>query len=124
MSILSVTSEGQAAHEAIMVDSCLITRASTDPLDPTPTTVYDGPCLFKVEGRIPVTAPDAAGTQTALDRVVCKIPVSVTGVDLNDKITCVSSINPSLVGDTFYVVGLLSQSAASSQRIACTRRIR
>lgn len=114
----------QVDAESMMYDTCTITRASTDPNATTPTTIYSGKCQFKVGGRYTSVTPEDTGTSTERDRVTCKIPVSATGVDFNDKVRCDSSINPSLVGDSFFVVGLFGQTAASAQRLVCERRLR
>lgn len=114
----------QADAESMMYDTCTITRASQSPTSSAAVTVYSGPCQFKVEARPRPPANEPTGTQVDRDRVVVKIPISATGVEFNDKVTCASSINPSLVGEKFFVIGLFGQSAGSAQRLSCERILR
>jgi hypothetical protein len=124
MTLQSLAGPAQRLAEAEMSDTCVITRASTDPESTTPTTIYSGICRVRSRARAHSDVSGEAGTRSEQDRIEVHIPVSATGVEFNDKITVSTSINPTVEDDTYYVAGLHAQSAASAQRLYCERRLR
>jgi hypothetical protein len=124
MTLAALAASAQVLAEGLMSDACTITRASEDPEDDTPTTVYSGKCRVRTRARAHSDVAGDAGTRTEQDRIEVHIPVSVEGVEFNDRIKITSSINPTLGDDAYYVAGLFAQSGASAQRLTCERRLR
>lgn len=101
---------GRLAAEALMVDTCTITRptttTTTNPdtgaVTRTTTTVYSGKCRMRLPS--PVARPDVVGgAQEFLQHPVLSLPATTTGVQIDDLVTMTASLLPGLVGRVFHV---------------------
>ena len=126
MSATSVTLRGQVAALALMQDACTVTRitgTSTDPqtgvVTPTLATVYTGKCKIQqvVTGGLarPALVGEAQFYQLPLH---VHLPMTVTGVQVADKVTVTASVlDPDLVGRSFWVKELFHKSFATARRL-------
>lgn len=127
MSVLDLIAEGRAEAEAIMLDTCQITRPTGEPgpLDPETglrgpaptTTVYDGKC------RIQTYEPHETALQSG-DHVFTEqryhlhIPIGSGPVAVGDTATITASQGDAqLVGRSYRVAGLHHKSLATAQRL-------
>lgn len=128
MSAQTALLAGRAAAEAMMLDACTITRAGTggpvfDPdtgeyTEPTPTTVYSGAC--KVQARTSVSTSAVGGELLTMMQVEVHVPMSVTGVQVNDVVTITASVNDAALVDRGYrVTDDPAKSFATARRLRC-----
>lgn len=124
MSAGSLVLAGRRAAERLMVDSCTIRRQtglSTDPasgkVTPDYETVYSGPC--KVQTFTNRELVHAGGEyQSIVQRYEVQIPVSATGIRLNDQaVISESAYDPDMAGRTYRIVGLMNKSLATARRL-------
>lgn len=127
MTAASVTVAGRLAAERLMVDACTITRSAgnaglnevTGRTVPRATTVYSGPCQVQVPDTQPQT-PEVGERTATVQRLTVKIPVSVTGVRVGDRVTLTTAaLDGDLAGRTYRVAGLHDKTYATSRRLAC-----
>lgn len=124
MTAYTVMSRGRLAAEALMVDACTITRTTGTPTtDPetgasssTTTTVYTGKC------RIQQVASGASGQNVAEANVyqvahILQLPMSVTGVRVEDVATVTVSIDPDLVGRKFWIRAVAEGTHKTARRL-------
>jgi hypothetical protein len=119
----TVTLRGRIAAEALMVDSCAITRRSGSTVDPetgvitpTYTTVYTGPCRLRLPTATarPLTVGEA---QEFTQHPTLSLPALTTGVEIDDIVTITASaLMPALVGRVFHVRGKPSQTHMTAGR--------
>ncbi len=129
MSRATVLARGRAAAEAGMVDTCTIERQSGESTDPatgvvTPTVeqVYTGICRFQQRGS-QAQQEDAGEAYILLQRAEIQLPVSATGIDVGDVITCTSAgRDPDLVGRVFRVRDLAYKTDATARRLQIQER--
>jgi len=125
MSALTVTQLGRIAAENLMVDTCTITRRSATPTTNTqtgavtyaPTTVYAGKCRLQQQGRMsrPATVAESYVFQTQRE---LQLPMSVTGVRINDIVTVnTSALDPDSAGRTYWVRELFDKTHGTSRRL-------
>lgn len=127
MSATSVTTRGRTAAEARMVDACTITRSGgEETLNPTtgvyttpaPTTIYSGACEVQVSDGLNAQETEAGGQVVTQRRVTVKVPMSVTGVQVDDVVTITASaLDADLVDEVFRVVGEFAKSFATARRL-------
>ena len=136
MSALTALAAGRAAAEAIMVDSCVITRVSGSPgpVDPatgerTPAprvTVYplpgaeaplDGRC--KVQTFEPYESNrDSGGHVYTTQRYALHLPVGSGPVKVDDQVQVTTAVaDPQLAGREYRIAGLHHKSLATAQRL-------
>lgn len=117
---------GRAAAESLMVDTCTIGRVvgqTTDPLTGAVTdqvsNYYAGKCRFQTIGRGSQARPQDAGEDyMMLLRIEVQLPISVTGVEVGDIITCETSVHdPDLPTRRFRVRDLYHKSHATARRV-------
>jgi hypothetical protein len=131
MSRASVLARGRAAAEAGMVDACTIRRVTGTATDPatgavTPTyqspDLYSGPCRFQ-QGMVQTEPHDVGEDFVRLLRLELQLPMTVIGLEVNDVVTCVSSVSdPDLPGRTFLVRDLAHKTDATARRVQLTER--
>jgi Family of unknown function (DUF6093) len=130
MSIDSALARGQLAAEARMRDTCLIERSTaggtTDPETGYPTqavtTVYQGKCEFKVDD-VQAQQQDVGEDYVLLQRIELKLPMAVEGLEVNDRVTCLTSAyDPDLPDRVFLVRDLFHKSFATSRRVRLRER--
>lgn len=124
MSAASVLLRGRQRAEELMIDACVITRATGSSTDgetgvvtPTTTTVYTGPC--KVQQAATTGAPkDLGEASVQLQQLQLHIPASATGVQVDDVATITaSSFDADLVGKKFTVRGAAHKSFLTARRL-------
>lgn len=133
MTAQSAIQQGRIAAEALMLDSCSITRVTgpAGPLDPVtgektppPTaTVYEGKCRIQTyepqESR-----PESGDHAYAVQRYSVHIPVGPV-VRVDDVVTVTSAtLDPDLVARRYKVMGLLHKTYATANRLLVDEIVR
>lgn len=133
MSRASVLARGQAKAVESMVDACTIRRVTgttTDDfsgeitktyLSPNP---YSGKCRFQRSGAgAQAQQHDVGEDYLLLLRIEVQLPISVVGLQVDDEVTCDSSVHdPDLPGRVFLVRDLAHKSEATARRVQLTER--
>lgn len=111
--------------ESLMVDACTVSRKTGQTTNPSTGVVsdtyadpfYSGRC--KVQARdVEPTTPEAGDRAYTVLRLTVHLPMSVTGVEVGDRITVTSSTHdPDLVGRNFRVVAPFHKSFATARRV-------
>jgi hypothetical protein len=119
----TVMLRGRLAAEALMVDACTITRTTGSTTDPetgqdakTTVTVYSGKCRFQQ------AAAGASGQNVGEANIyqvahMVQLPMSVTGVRVEDIVTATVSIDPDLVGRKFWVRAVAEGTHKTARRL-------
>jgi hypothetical protein len=125
MSLSSVLARGQAAAEALMVDTCAITRVGTRTTDTTTavvttptTTLYTGKCRIQ-QAQAQAQREDIGEDHLLLLRLEVQLPMSLTGLAVGDRITITASLDGDLVGRVFRVHDLAHKTHATARRPQC-----
>lgn len=128
MTANSVTLQGRAAAEAIMVDACTITRVVPGTTFNETTgaytggstsTVYTGACRVKPRDNADRVVQYGQEAVSFWPYIV-SVPMSVTTVDLEDVVTITaSSLDATLVGLELRVREVLSGSHLTARRLSC-----
>lgn len=119
---------GQAAAESLMVDTCVIRRKtgrSNDPdtgkaTDTYGSPIYSGKCKLQMRDAQPLTA-EAGNRSLALSRQELHLPVSATGVRVDDVVTVTvvgPMSDPDNLGRKFRVRGEMTKSMPTARRLA------
>lgn len=126
MTAASAVADGQVAADALMTDTCTITRAATGRTFNTTTgqytanadsTIYTGSCRVKPN--------PAASTVQAGDRQVTvwpytvSVPIAVDDVELNDKVTVTSSADPALTNIELRIRAVARGTYLTARRLDC-----
>jgi hypothetical protein len=126
----TVLARGRTAAEAGMVDTCRIERANaggtTDPETGYPTqavtTVYEGKCEFK-QDDVQAQQQNVGEDYVLLQHIELKLPMSVTALEVNDRVTVLTSVHDAdLPGRVFLVRDLFHKSFATSRRVRLRER--
>lgn len=123
MSAASVLARGRAAAEALMVDTCLIqevtgeTTGTGGVVTPTYATVYSGACRIQ-QPDAQARQEDAGQAYLLMSRRQLQLPMSVTGVRADQRVTITASAHdPDLVGRVFVVRDEFAKSHATARRV-------
>lgn len=125
MSAVSAINRGRVAAERLMVDTVTVQHRTGEVTDgelgtvtPTYATVYSGKA--KVQRAAPSAAPTDVGEASLLvGQLEVHLPIAVTGVVADDRITVTASVlDSALVGKTYKVRGVLEKSFATARRLA------
>jgi len=125
MSATSITLRGRRSAEALMLDTCTITRttgSTTEPdsgvVTPTTTQVYAGKC--KVQQSAGEGSPKELGEASVqMTQLQLHVPMSATGVAVDDVATITAAaLDPDLVGKRFTVRGPLRASLKTARRLS------
>lgn len=122
----------RAEREALMTDSCTITRAGTadpdaqpDPdtgLYPVPAdaTVYAGKCSIRVPGTVSASrSHESAGDEAVMLTAILSVPALAPLIKIGDVISFTSSAyNPRLVGQKWSVAGMIPGSRQTAQKVS------
>jgi hypothetical protein len=97
----------RAQAESMMTDSCVITRASGDPVfnattgkydTPTPDTIYTGKCRIRTRSQfLRDRAADGGEHQVLIWSYIVSVPLTVTDIRVDDVVTVTASTDPALV---------------------------
>jgi hypothetical protein len=109
-----------------MVDACTITRTTgrstdttTGAVTPTTSTLYTGKCRVQQQ-QAQATTEDVGEDQVLLLRLEVQLPMSVTGLQVGDRITVTASAHDAdLVGRVFRVHDLAHKTHATARRVQC-----
>lgn len=118
--------DGRAAHEALMVDACTITRAAPSVLNRTTSALtpgavavlYSGRCRVKPQ-RVPRTEHAAERLEVAA-RYELALPFGVlppSELRVADTVTLTASGDPRLIGQAMAVMAIDFGSTATAWRI-------
>jgi hypothetical protein len=119
--------DGRAAHDQLMVDSCIISRSGTPTLDRAtsvltpgaPTVLYSGPCRLKPQ-RVPRNE-EAGERLTVIARYELALPFASLATDslqVGDIVTITASGDTRLVDEPFAVMAVDFSSTATAWRIS------
>jgi hypothetical protein len=119
-----VLARGRAAAEALMVDACTIQRktgestsTTTGAVTPTYSTLYTGKCRIQqrsAEARV----EDTAEQYDRMLRLEVQLPMSVTGLKVDDRITVTASAHDAdLVGRQVWIRHLAHKTHATARRL-------
>lgn len=119
-----VLARGRVAAESLMVDACLIERKSgeatstvTGAVTPTYATLYSGKCRIQqrsTEARV----EDTAEQYDRMLRLEVQLPMSVTGLKVDDRITVTTSVHDGdLVGRQVWIRHLAHKTHATARRV-------
>lgn len=120
-----ILAAGRRRAEALMRDTCRITKAGPDVWNeatltntPSTVTVYEGKCRLLYPYRAPTTA-STPGQVEAVQLARLSLPVSTSiGVrEGHDVEYLTSASDPDMVGRKFKVVGGAHQSDATARRV-------
>lgn len=125
MTITSATGRGQRFAEQTMTDTCTITRAGEPVYNPatlaytaSSTTVYSGKCRVKPR---PVMDRQVQAGEQALQiwPYVVSVPMSVTGVQVDDVVTVTASADADLEGQVLVVKDVTRGTNVTARRLGC-----
>jgi len=115
----------QARADSLMTDTCTIKRqsgtamnATTLAMEPTYTTIYSGKCRVQLRDTV-ATQPDAGERAHAIVRTILQVPVSVTGVLVDDVVTITASADADLATRTLRVRSAFHKTHATARRLEC-----
>jgi hypothetical protein len=124
VSAISTTLRGRLAAEKLMIDSVTIrhqTGEATDPdtgvITPTLSTVYSGAAKVG-QSAVPSGSPrDLGQASVTLIHLTVHVPMSVTGVKVDDLVTVdASTLDPALVGRVFRVTSIGHKTYQTARR--------
>lgn len=114
----------RATSETALPDTCTITGGSTGTFDPatgeyttTATTTYNGPCRIRQYGNAQDNVVLVGDLDAVLARYVVTLPASATGIAVNQVLTITASDDADLVGRSFNVAHVPTQSWLIDRRI-------
>lgn len=126
MSAASALARGRAAAEALMVDTCAITRVSgsttddlTGAVTPTEGPVYSGRCKVQTAGSGAMGRRyDIAEVSTVMLRLELHLPMATsTTAQRGDLVRITASVHdPALLGRLFRLHDLAHKSFATARR--------
>lgn len=130
MSRESVLARGRFAAELGMVDACTIRRVTgvaTDQTTGVRTPTYLSPDPYTGKCRVQQALAQAAQHDAGEDfllllRLEVQLPMSVTGLEVNDQVTITASRDADLVGRVFLVRDLFHKTDATARRIQVIER--
>lgn len=129
MSAAAALARGQSAALLDMVDACTIRRRTGTTVDDntgeeseTFTDLYAGQC--RVQQRNVQAQEQTPGEDYQLhQRLEVQLPLSVTGLQVDDQITITAAAHdPDLVGVVFVVRDLFAKTHPTSRRVGVSRR--
>src|ERR1044071_9492141 len=121
----TVMARGRIAALAGMVDMCTIQRRTGSSTDqdtgvatPTYSSIYSGQCRFQVAA--PSASPaDVGQEQVFIQQTILQLPMTATGIDNEDVVTCTASVNdPDLVVRKYWVKGILRKTHTTARRLS------
>jgi hypothetical protein len=131
-SIAEALPELRREAEALMVDTCTITRAGTGPgtinettgavIPPSPSTVYEGPCRVQRPGTSAAPAAESGGYAIGVGTLFVQLPISATGIKRNDVWTLTvlgPETDPDLLGVDAKVEANLTKTHATKRTLIC-----
>lgn len=122
MSIQTALARGRAAAEALMVDTCTITRTIGEStvggvVTPTTSTIYSGKCRMQV--RQETGAGQNVGEAfVVVQRLELQLPMSVPELREGDIVTMTAAaLDPQLAGKTYAVRDAVAKTHLTSRRV-------
>lgn len=126
MTARSAMLRGRKAAEALMVDSCVITRVtgrtmnqSTGAYTDTTSTIYSGKCQVTRAADGAAVDVSAGERDVAVARVTVKLPISATGVQSGDRVAVAATLDDDLDGRVVYVHEVQTRTFGTSRRLVC-----
>lgn len=125
---IALLQRAQRAAERLMTDTCKVERATDTALDPatlaevpTYSTIYDGPCRVQTNaGR--VYRPEVGEQAINVTRQILQLPVTATGVAVDDVVTLTAAGDAALVGVRLVVIEVEHKSDATMHRFTVEER--
>jgi hypothetical protein len=120
----ALLARGRAFAEEGMVDTCTIRRGNGTTLDdfsgttvPAWTALYTGKCRVQ-QGIAQADEQDVGEDYQLRLRLVVQLPVSVTGLKVEDEITITAAAHdPDLVGRVFRIRDLMHKTHPTARRV-------
>lgn len=130
MTAETATLSGRAAAEALMVDTCTITRSATRGTfnettlqydSPTTTSLYTGKCRVKpAGGQVSDRVVQFGEQAVSLWPFQVSVPISVENLAVDDLVTITaSSLDPDLVGTVLRVRDVTQGTHITARRLGC-----
>lgn len=125
MSAQAVTLAGRLQAEALMVDACVIERLAGQTFDETSGTyvdtwseVYAGKCRVQAQDVLRVPEEQAGEQLYVLRRATLSVPMSVTDVRVDDRVTVTASaLDPDLANRVYRVTDLAHKTYLTARRL-------
>lgn len=129
MSATAITERARELARSLMLDSCTITRSSSEhgPFDPgtggyddpTATTIYEGPCRVKA-ATFRALFVEAGERAEVVTQFLVWVPIEAVGIEPNDIVTITAAASdPDAVGHQLHVADVPRGSLMSSRRLVC-----
>lgn len=121
MSRALLLARAQAAAERGMEDACVVQRRTGESvgaggvITPTYVTLYTGKCRVRTLAESG-QRDDVGEASRVIVRRQVQLPVSVTGLKPDDRITIATSLDPELVGRVFAIREVIGQTNVSARR--------
>lgn len=122
MSALAALASGRQAIESLMIDECVIERATGEVTDDagnvtiTYTAVYAGKCRFQYRG-LAAGSPYSGQQRVDLFSLEVQLPIAVTAVQVNDRVTAGISLDPAMQGRIFRVANIAHKTHYTARRL-------
>ncbi len=128
MSAAEVLARGRAFAAELLVDECTIRRRTGEATGPggvvTPTheVLYQGKCRVQ-QAAATASSSDVGEDMLLMLRLEVQLPMSVTGLRVEDEVTVdTSAHDPDLPGRVFVVKDLAHKSHATARRVGVVER--
>lgn len=116
---------GRAVIESMMVDACAIerktgetTNTTTGVVTPTYSTIYTGKCRIQQPSGVHARVEDVGEQYDRLLRVEVQLPMSLSGLQVGDRITITASIRDAdLPGRHLLIKDLAHKTDATARRV-------
>lgn len=122
--LTDMLAEARLIQQMAMIDACRIDRSTGRVLDRETgqetegwAVVWEGECRFPradASSRVIVTGETITPAQPTV-----KIPWDVTGVRLDDRVTCTDSVSPAMVGRILWVTDTSPRTYQSAVNLTC-----
>ena len=125
MNLDAVLARGRAAAERLMVDTVVVDRQTgtvrnetTGALEPVYSDpLYEGKARVQQQRTVSEEDTGAGRIVTTLQREL-QMPITVTGLKVDDRVRVTASVDPDLAGRTFRVSSLFGKTHATARRVA------
>lgn len=136
MTVVQALTAGRAAAEALMADTCTVTRPGTgervfnadigDYNDIPYDTVYSGKCRVQSSNVLDPRNVDYGGREVSTQEITVWLPIMAEGasdVEVGDTVTITeATFNPVLQGRELNVTGFVLKTHPTSQKLRCEVR--
>lgn len=109
-----------------MADACTVKHQTGETMDPvtlqmtsTYSTIYTGKCRIQITATVALM-PEAGERVVTTQRVTIQLPMTVTGVQVDDVVEITTSVHDAdLVGRVYRVRSQFAKTHATARRLEC-----